>query len=79
MMAESYCNCNNQVDTFTKSTTNIYYVCQSDNVIQSQQVKVVCIAVNTNNALTAHRQIYAALNDLIPAEIHALQIKLLTK
>jgi BolA protein len=26
--------------------------------------------------VTAHRQIYAVLDDLIPAEIHALQIKL---
>jgi hypothetical protein len=46
-----------EVDTFTKTTSNIYYVCQSDNVVQSQQVKAVWIAVNTNNAAPANYKI----------------------
>jgi BolA family transcriptional regulator, general stress-responsive regulator len=42
------------------------------------QVIITAISLQNKSRIDAHREIYAVLADLIPAEIHALQIKIQT-
>lgn len=41
------------------------------------QVIIAAAALKNKTRIAAHQEIYAALHDLIPHEVHALQIKIL--